>query len=234
MTGKFERGNVAAKGRRTVGQIDEYLTPREIYELIHTKEWPYKTMAPFFHLRDLSYMAGLLLSGGRNHEWLLTRKRMFTVKNGLLLCKGMHIGKRSEKTIEKHGKHVTKRPPLAWPLKENLFEDRRYNELIPFALIVYDHLEQLEDEYSRLFEFTTDRGRQIIQHCTGKFPNWFRAQCEMIWGGLLKDSVKLAKYIGVVRPGQVAHYISYDYREALKEQDGEDRLWYKKYLRPNI
>lgn len=219
------------KGRRTVGQIDEYLMPRELYELIHREEWSYKTMPDFFHLRDRGYMAALLLAGGRNHEVLLTRKRMFTVKDGLLICKGMHVGKRKKKTIERYGAHVTKRPPLAWPLKEDLFEDPRWNELIPFALIVYDHLQQVEDQYSRLFEFDTTRGWQIVKHCTGMFPNWFRAQCEMIMGSLLKDSVKLAKYIGVLRPAQVAHYIGYDYREALKNQDTKEKLWYKKYLR---
>lgn len=221
------------KDRRTVGQIDEYLTPRELYDLIHLRVWPYKTMIDFFHSRDRAYMAGLLLSGGRNHEWLLARKRMFTIQDGLLICKGMYIGKRKKKTIERHGPHVTKRPPLAWPLKEGLFEDPRYNELIPFALIVYDHLQQLEDEYSRLFEFDTTRGWQIVKHCTGMFPNWFRAQCEMVMGGLLKDSVKLAKYIGVIRPSQVAHYIDYDYRQALKPKVTED-TWYKKYLREEI
>lgn len=222
------------KDRRTVGQIDEYKTPREIYELIHRREWPYKTMPDFFHLRDQGYMAGLILTGGRNHEWLLARKRMFSVQNGLLICKGLPIGKRKKKTIERYGKHITKRPPLAWPLKEGLFEDPRWNELIPFALIVYDHLQQLEDPFSRLFEFSTVRGWQIVKYCTGMFPNWFRAQCEMIMGGLLKDSVKLAKYIGVLRPGQVAHYIGYDYREALKDQDEQERLWYKKHLRNDI
>lgn len=222
------------KDRRTVGQIDEYLTPREIYELIHIGKWPYKTMAPFFHLRDRAYMAGLLISGGRNHEWLLTRKRMFTIKEGLLVCKGMHVGKRTKKTIEKHGEHITKRPPLAWPLQEDLFKNPRWNELIPFALIVYDHLRQLEDPYSRLFEFNTTRGWQIVKYCTDMFPNWFRAQCEMIMGGILEDSVKLAKFIGVVKPDQVAHYIGYDYRQGLKTGNKEDELWYKEYLRDHI
>lgn len=229
--GKFEKGNIAAEGRRTVGQIDEYLTPYELWQLIHANPWTYKTNRTYFQLRDLAYMAGLLLSGGRNHEWLLTRKRMFSVEDGLLICKGMHVGKRSQKVIEKYGKHVTKRPILAWPLREDLFEKPLYNELIPFAFVVYDHLEQLQDPFSRLFEFNTTRGWQIVKHCTGQFPNWFRAQCENIMGGLLKDSVRLAKYMGVVRPAQVAHYISYDYRSELKRKKREDRNWYKKYLR---
>ena len=50
------------------------------------------------------------------------------------------------------------------------------------------------------------------------FPHWVCAQSEMIYGNLLKDSVKLAKFVGVVRREQVAQYIGFDYRTLLKNK----------------
>ena len=74
-------------------------------------------------------------------------------------------------------------------------------QLVPFTKLVVEYLNMISAD-AKLFPF----GRrwawewEIIRQCTGKFPHWFRAQSEMIYGNLLKDSVKLAKFVGVVRP----------------------------------
>ena len=67
--------------------------------------------------------------------------------------------------------------------------------------------------------FGRKRGWQIINHVTGMFPNWFRAQAEHFYGNfLIKDTVKLAKFVKVANPMQVAHYMGYGWTEQLKQK----------------
>jgi len=222
-----------AKGRRTLNSITEWLTPEEIYKLIHKDKWNYLTDKDFYWSRDLAMMSGLFLTGGRVHEWLLTDADMFFVEDELLKIKGMHIGKRTEKIIKKWGKNVQKRPLLAFPLAENKFIKKDFDELIPFTWLIVDYLLLLKERgEKRLFPFSPCRAWQIVKHCTGMWPHWFRAQCETFMCKLLGDPYSVARFIGVVNPNTVFKYMKYDYR--LYAKSSEKRPWYKKFLRGYI
>lgn len=141
----------------------------------------------------------------------------------------MKVVKRKLKPIKKFGERVTIRPDLSFPLVEGKFENKMYDELIPFAWLLLDHVLAV-DSGDLLFPFSDSRGQQIIKKCTNLFPNWFRTQCEMNMGRVLKDHMMLSMFIGIVDPNSIKHYISYAYRAYLKRTETEEP-WYRKHVR---
>jgi len=158
------------------------------------------------------------LSAGRVKAVCLLEHDNFLVQPNFIVVQGMRVVKRTQKIIAKYGEAVTVRDDFALPLKRGLFENPYWDQLIPFTKLVLDYLEKFHPK-RRLFLFGRKRGWQIINHITGMFPNWFRAQAEHFYGNfLIKDTVKLAKFVKVVNPMQVAHYIGYDWTEQLKQK----------------
>jgi integrase len=205
--------------RRTVKTISRFYGPEEIYSLITAKAVPYKRNRKFNNARDRALMALGILTAGRISEILTLETRNFDLKESphYIVVRDMPIAKRSKKVVEKYGVHVKIRFPFILPLSTNpkVYEKPQVVKLVPFTKLVLDYLKLLGPKNRRLFNFSPRWAWEIIYRCTGMFPNWFRAQAEMIHGSYLKDSVKLAKFVGVVRPEQVAHYIGYDYKELL-------------------
>jgi len=206
--------------RRTIKTIKEFLTPEQIYELITSKTMIYHSTQEYYHTRDRALMAISLLSAGRINEVLSLTKSNFDVKESphYIVVNDMPISKRKQETIEKYGPHVARRWPFFLPLSEDpkIYEHTQLVRLAPFSKLVVKHLEQTEED-QKLFMFGTRWAYEIIRQVTGEFPNWFRAQGEMIYGSIIRDSIKLAKFVGVVRPEQVAHYIGFDYRDMLRQ-----------------
>lgn len=229
------------KNRRTVKKINKYLPPMEIYNLITRKHWPYKGNPIFYIMRDKAFMSLAFCSAGRiapicggekmrvNEEGKIEvigsyaglQNQNFEVRNNFILVRDMEVGKRSKKTIERHGPQVAIRDEFALPLECGLYENRYWDQLVPFSHLVLEYLENfvLDGKLDyKLFNFGTTRGWQIIKHVTKMFPNWFRAQAEHFHGHFtIKDSVKLAAFVKVVRPEQLKHYIGFEWREQLKE-----------------
>jgi len=204
----FPIGKVA---KRTLKDIDEWLTPEQIYELIISKKWPYKETPQFYMKRDRCLMALYFLTGGRNNEVLTLKKKNFklTADPQFIILKGMRISKRTKKTISRFGAKVTRRTNIRLPL---------FGKLGPFTLLVMDYLDVLDDD-DKLFSFGTHRSHQIIKYVTGKWVHWFRAMSENFYGQIFMDAVKLAKFIGVKNVQSVMDYIPFD--EKAYEKDLE-------------
>jgi len=207
--------------RRTVKTITEYLTPEQLYKLITKETMPYRTLRKFYYTRDKGLMAMCVLSAGRINEVLSLRKNQFDREESphYIVIKNMKVSKRKKETIEKYGSHVARRWPFIMPLSKdsNVYEYPKLVRLVPFSKLVVAHLNQLEGEDKKLFPFTTRWAYTIIHTVTRQFPHWFRAQSEMIYGSILKDSVKLAKFVGVVKTESVLPYVGFDYQDMLKQ-----------------
>lgn len=206
--------------RRTVGNIKTYLKPRQIYQLIVSKSWPYAPTESkeYYECRDRAFMSLAYLSAGRVKAVCLLERDNLLAQPNYIVVQGMRVVKRTQRIIDKYGESVTVRDDFALPLKPRLFENPYWDQLIPFTQLVLEYLQRFDPKH-RLFLFGRKRGWQIINYVTGMFPNWFRAQAEHFYGNfLIKDTVKLAKFVKVVNPMQVAHYIGYDWTEQLKQK----------------
>ena len=226
--------------RRVVRLISDYLEPWEIYRLITQREWPYSPLyQEEYACRDRAMMSLVYCSAGRiaavvggdRYEVVDGKPVKVGVYEGLkrenlvvyddyLLIKRMIVVKRTRKTIAKYGSQVQVRDDFVIPLKRGLFENPYWDQLVPFGWLILEYLERYAPEKGRLFQYKTKRAWQIIKHVTGMFPNWFRAQAEHFYGHfLLPDSIKLAKFVKVVRPEQVSHYIGYSWQQQLKNKE---------------
>lgn len=237
--------------RRVVRQITDYLEPREIFNLITQREWSYSySYQKEYGCRDRSMMALAFSTAGRITVIVggdrfqlvhgapkkvgtydgLTRENLIRTED-YILVKGMKVAKRSQKIIAKYGDQVQVRPDFIIPLKRGLFENPYWDQLVPFAWLVLEYLVKYAPRQGKLFQYKRQRAWQIISHVTGKFPNWFRSQAENFYGHyLLPDSVKLAKFLKIVRPEQTAHYIGYSWKEQLKDKEELDFEWIEKQV----
>lgn len=229
--------------RRTVSTITKYLEPKQIFQLITSKSWEYAPteMKLYYECRDRAFMAASFVSAGRVTAILGGNR--YVVKDGVLLKAGKHHGlrlenmgmgeeaitvndmkviKRKQKTIEKHGLGITVRDDFLFPLKRNLYESDYGDQLVPFSWLLKEFIDTFmlnAEPDKKLFGFLRGRGWQIIREVTGMFPNWFRAQAEHFYGHyLIPDSVRLSKFVGVVNPHQVAHYIGFSYESLMKDK----------------
>jgi len=212
---------MTGKKRRTVKTISEYLSSEQVLSLVTGKQMKYATTPEFYHKRDRALMSLAFLTAGRINEVLKLRKSQFNFNESphYILVENMHVSKRKRELIKKYGNHITKRWSFILPLSPdpNIYEYPKMVQLVPFTRLVVEYLELLEPD-EPLFQMGTRWAWEIIRKTTRLFPNWFRSQAEMWYGSnILRDSVKLAKFVGVVRPEQVAHYIGFDYKETLKE-----------------
>lgn len=148
-------------------------------------------------------------------------KKNVEVADTALTIVDMKVAKRTRKLIDKRGAQVTLREPFIVPLERGLFKSEFGDQFVPYGWLILEYLERFLDEAKEdvpLFPFKRRRAHQIVQAVTGKFPNWFRAQSEHFWGHYLwQDSVRLAKFIGVVRPEQVSHYVGAGFDSLLRD-----------------
>ena len=229
--------------RRVVRQISKYPEPKEIFKLIKTRGWDYALeYRNDYWCRDRAMMALCFCSAGRitevvggpQYEVQLVGKKDkavivgehpglnrddLVISNSYITISNMKVVKRSRKVIQKYGESVTRRDDFIIPLKCDLYTNRFWNQLVPFGWVILEYLQCFSPK-NKLFPYSRQRAWQIIRAITGMFPNWFRAQAEHFYGHfLITDSVKLAKFVKVVRPEQIGHYIGYSWTEQLKESE---------------
>lgn len=229
--------------RRVVSQITEYYEPKQIFSLITQREWDYTPQyQKEYGCRDRALMSLAFCSGGRITaivggpkyerqkgsdgksiaiivgEYPGLNRENINVSPDFIRVTQMTVVKRKRKTIKKYGKQVTIRDELAIPLKSDLFGNPYWDQLIPFGWLIIEYLNKYLPEKGALFRFKRGRAWQIINTVTDMYPNWFRAQAEHFYGHyLLSDSVKLAKFLKIVRPEQTATYIGYSWKDQLKD-----------------
>ena len=156
--------------RRTNEDIKKRLGVEQIYSLITSRTWPYKTEQDFYHTRDRASMGLLFLTAGRISEVLSLRKEQFDFEAGrnFIIIRNMILVKRLKTRKGKPVKHRTApiRDEVPLPLK---------GPLSKFTRLVQDYLTLISDPKDKLFKFKRHRAWQIINHVTGQWCHWFRS-----------------------------------------------------------
>jgi len=217
------RGDKNSKGtlkRRTVGGIDTYLSAKQIYKLITSTMWPYapSNLRDYKIARDRAMMAMCYLSAGRIKAVLQLQREHLHISDDCIVVHRMDVVKRKPTTVAKYGVGVKIRDDFPLPLKRGMMKNPNWDELVPFSKLVLQYIRGC-DPQGRLFEIGRGRAWQIIEHVTGYFCHWFRAQSEHFYGNyIMKDAIRLSRFVKIVRPAQVAHYIGYEWTEELKDK----------------
>lgn len=151
------------------------------------------------------------------HEGL--KREHLEVTDKFMFVDGMPIVKRTRRIIKKYGPQVAIRDRFVVPLRKELFENQFYDQLVPFGWLIIEYLERYAPKHGKLFPFQDCRAWQIIKHCTGMFPNWFRAQADRFYGYFItRDSVKHSKFIGRVHAESSMPYVRYTWSDDLKDK----------------
>jgi len=206
--------------RRTLEDIKAHLGLEQIFNLILSKEWPYK--ADTFHLhrtedyvrRDRCLMALLFLTAGRISEVLsLTHEQFdFQADPNFVIIRNMILVKRLKTRKGKPVKHTTSpiRDEVALPLS---------GPLSKFTVLVNEYVQSLTDPEAKLFNFGRRRAWQIVRHVTGKWCHWFRSQAESYYGKYVYTSpFALRDFVGVTDIESLGPYVKTSWK------DYEDRL----------
>lgn len=193
------------KSRRTLRNIVRTYTPEEILQLITARTWPYRTWAPFYHIRDRALLSLLFLTAGRVGEVLSLVLGQFDrgADPEFIIIRNMlteKIGPRSSNL----------------PYREE-FPLPRSGRLRPYTELVVAYLDKMEEYHiqnERLFPFSRQRAWQIVEHITGKWPHWFRAQAERMYGKKLGDLIALKDFVNVVNITTLAKYVKKEWEES--------------------
>lgn len=183
--------------------------------------WVCQDCKKSFGIHKPDSMGTLVVAG--KHEGL--QKKNFREDENFITIFDMEVVKRKKDTLEKYGKGIAKRDPIRLPLKRGLYKEEFVyrDQLVPFAWLIKEYLDcymaDAEPE-DRMFPFSRVWAWNIINKVTDMYPNWFRSQSEHFHGHyLIKDSVLLSKFVKVVNPFQVGHYIGYSDSDQLKDSN---------------
>ena len=132
----------------------------------------------------------------------------------------MGVSKRSQKLINKYGKTVAQRSRLIFLLKTGLYDNPCYDQLVPYAWLVREYLVLYAPKTGKLFPYGDTRAYQIIVHCTGRWPHWFRVMSQRFLGSYItKDYIKRSKFLNITNPMSAMPYLSYNPYEDLKNKE---------------
>ena len=194
--------------KRKVTDVPIFLDDRlwdELHSIINLSGWNYTTKrADLFKLRDRALICLLILSGLRISEALRLRKLQFRVYNQEIVLANVQ-------TV-KHGLMRTK---IILP---------KTGKLAMFTFVFEEWLETIPKDDSYVFPkgtslrdssflwdkpLSTKRAFWIIKTTTGKFPHWFRAVCETVYGRLIfkSDAWKLKEFMGLKRLDSTSPYV---------------------------
>lgn len=210
------------KTKRAVSDVPIFLDSgfwKELYEIVSVEGWEYKTNRAEFQLRDRALMSLLILSGLRITEALRLKKLQFRVYEDRILLANVE-------TL----KHGLLRKRIVFPKKGNLSP---FTEILDEWLkivpnnesYVFSHGLSFFDKKHESFNWTKPLSRKrafwIIKTTTGKFPHWFRAVCENIYGQIVfkNNAWKLKEFMGLKRLDSTTPYVSGSW------EDDEKRIY---------
>lgn len=192
-------------GRRTLKDVRRTWSPQEIYELITSNTWPYKTNWPYLHCRDKAFLSLLYLAAGRIKEVLSLIRSQFDLEadQDFIIIRNMLTEKVSTKSMN-------------LPFREE-FPLARSGKLSQFTQLILEYIVDLEMD-QLLFPFNRQRGWQIATHITGKWPHWYRSQGERLYGRLLgADIIALKDLVNVVNISTLAQYVKKPWDESREK-----------------
>jgi len=186
----------------------------ELKTIINLSGWPYKTNIALFKLRDRALICLLILTGLRISEALQLKKLQFrvydkdiilanaqTVKRGLL---------RTKIVLPKIGKFAT---------FTFVFEEWLREVPTPDSYIFPKGTSLRAGSFLWDKPLSTKRAFWIIKTTTGKFPHWFRAVCETVYGRLVfkSDAWKLKEFMGLKRLDSTSPYVKGTWEDNLAD-----------------
>jgi integrase len=200
--------------RRTNEDIKERLGIEQIYNLITSEIWPYKTERDFYITRDRALMALLFLTAGRVSEVLSLTKEQFDFQadKNFIIIRNMILVKRLKTRKGKPVKHKTApiRDEVPLPCK---------GPLSRFTGLVEDYLDLIGNPKEKLFKFKRHRAWQIVNHVTGQWCHWFQSQAESYYGKYVFNTpFALRDFVGVSDIESLGLYVKTQWR------DYQDRL----------
>jgi integrase len=212
---KFTKNGIPIK--RKVSDVPIFLDDRlwdELRTIINLRGWDYKTNMTLFKLRDRGLICLLILTGLRISEALRLKKLQFRVyENEIVLANAQTM---------KRGLMRTK---IVLPKTGNLavftlaFEEW-YVNIPKDDCYVFPKATSLRGG-SFLWDkpLSTKRAYWIIKKTSGKFPHWFRAVCETVYGRLVfkSDAWKLKEFMGLKRLDSTSPYVKGTWEDNLAE-----------------
>jgi integrase len=204
--------------RRTLEDIKARLGLEQIFNLITSKTWNYKTDMENYYRRDRCLMALLFLTAGRISEVLsLTREQFdFQADSDFIIIRNMILVKRLKTRKGKPVKHTTSpiRDEVALP---------RLGPLSKFTELIEDYVFSINEPKAKLFNFGRRRAWQIVRFITDQWCHWFRSQAESYYGRYVYTSAfALRDFVGVTDIESLGPYVKTSWR------DYEDKLLGKK------
>lgn len=179
-------------------------------KIINSLNWPYKShIKDKLLLRDKALVSLLILTGCRITEALRLKRKQFRIYSSHILLVNVE-------TV-KHGKL---RKEIVLPKQGSLAAFTRY-----FEAWLKDIPEANDESYifpaatSKDFKqdkpLTRFRANRIIKQTTGKFPHWFRAVCENVYGKKVfnNNAYKLKDFMGLVNLASTDPYVQADWTE---------------------
>jgi len=212
---KFTKKGIPIK--RKVSDVPIFLDSRlwdELRTIINLRGWDYKTNMTLFKLRDRGLICLLILTGLRISEVLQLKKLQFRVyENEIVLANAQTM---------KRGLMRTK---IVLPKTGNLamftlaFEEW-YENIPKDDCYVFPKATSLRGG-SFLWDkpLSSKRAYWIIKKTSGKFPHWFRAVCETVYGRLVfkSDAWKLKEFMGLKRLDSTSPYVKGTWEDNLAE-----------------
>jgi len=212
---KFTKVGIPIK--RKVSDVPIFLDNRlwdELETIINLSGWNYKTNIALFKLRDRALICLLILTGLRISEALRLRKLQFRVYDNEIVLANAETVKRG-----------LLRTKIVLP---------KTGRLGTFTLVFEEWLNTIPNEESYVFAkgtslragsflwdkpLSTKRAFWIIKTTTGKFPQWFRAVCETVYGRLIfkSDAWKLKAFMGLKRLDSTSPYVKGTWEDNLAE-----------------
>ena len=199
--------------RRTNEDIKERLGLEQIYSLITSKTWPYRTQPDFYHRRDRALMALLFLTAGRISEVLSLRKEQFDFEadRNFIVIRNMILVKRLKTRKGRPVRHKTApiRDEVPLPLK---------GPLSKFTILVQEYLFLVRGPKEKLFKVKRHRAWQIVNHATGQWCHWFRSQAESYYGKYVFNTpFALRDFVGVSDIESLGPYVKTQWRDFQNE-----------------
>jgi integrase len=212
---KFTKSGIPIK--RKVSDVPIFLDNRlwdELHTIINVEGWPYKTNILLFKLRDRALICLLILTGLRISEALTLKKLQFRIyKRKIILANAETV------------KHGLLRAKIVLP---------KQGKFAVFTLVFEEWLETIPKDHYYVFPkgtslsagsflwdkpLSTKRAFWIIKTTTGKFPHWFRAVCETVYGRLVfkSDAWKLKEFMGLKRLDSTSPYVKGTWEDNLAE-----------------
>lgn len=178
--------------------------------IIDSLEWDYKsTFRDKFLLRDKALVALLILTGCRISEALRLKRKQFRIYESHILLVNVETVKhgklRKEIILPKHGSLAVFTAIFETWLKE-IPEQQEESYVFPTGTAQGLHYNQSLTRY---------RANRIIKKTTGKFPHWFRAVCENLYGKKVfnNNAYKLKDFMGLVNLASTDAYVQADWTE---------------------